>query len=376
MPIDGKPKCSYLGLTRGAFRVTRRGRWSILILTALVGACDEPHADKPVTLVTTEVARLEPRRQTVKLTGDVQARVRTELSFRVSGRVTERFVDVGAVVKSGDILAKVDPAEQLADFEGSKAAVKAAEAQLDAATAAFDRQKTLMASGFTTRVAHDQAQEGFETAKGRLEVARAQLGTSEDGVNNTKLRASADGIITARNIEVGQVVQSAQSAYTLAENGARDAVFEVYEALLLWRAESRTIEVSLLSDMTVTARADLREISPTVDATNASVRVKFAIQEAPSAMLLGSPVIGEASTIPVDRIVLPWSSLTSTPDGPAVWLVDSDSNTVSLKNIRVETYEDRAVIVGKGVSVGDRIVTEGTKFLRSGQRVTYVGARA
>jgi RND family efflux transporter MFP subunit len=157
-----------------------------LLLVALLGGCErDPVAARPATLVRTEIVHLEPRQSTIRLTGDIQARIRTELSFRVSGRVTERMVDVGAHVNAGDVLARIDPTEQQADLEGSKAAVAAAEAQLRVATATFERQKTLMASGFTTRVSYDQAQEGLRTAEGSLEAAKAQLGTSTDALTYT-----------------------------------------------------------------------------------------------------------------------------------------------------------------------------------------------
>ena len=86
------------------------------------------------------------------LTGEVQARFRADLSFRVSGRVLARPVDVGAHVIAGDLLARLDPAEQQADFDAATAALAAAEAQLRVAQATFDRQSNLLSSGFTTRV--------------------------------------------------------------------------------------------------------------------------------------------------------------------------------------------------------------------------------
>ena len=68
----------------------------------------------------TETVRLQARQVVIALTGDIQAKVRTELSFRVSGRVTERLVDVGMHVNAGDVLARIDPVEQQADLDGAK----------------------------------------------------------------------------------------------------------------------------------------------------------------------------------------------------------------------------------------------------------------
>jgi RND family efflux transporter MFP subunit len=286
------------------------------------------------------------------------------------------MVDVGAHVNAGDVLARIDPTEQQADLEGSKAAVFSAEAQLRVATATFERQKSLMASGFTTRVAFDQAQEGLRTAEGALEAAKAQLGTSTDALTYTELRASAAGTITARNIEVGQVAQSAQSAYTLAEDGGRDAVFDVYESIFLRPMDGDTITLTLLSDPSVTALARVREVSPTVDPKNATVRVKMAIQDTPPAMTLGSALSGEGRTKPVDRIVLPWGALTADANGAAVWVIDPKTGAVSLRSIVIETYETNSFVVSNGLAVGERVVTDGGKLLRPAQVVTYGSAAA
>lgn len=350
---------------------------AFLPVLLLLGACEKNVAEtRTATLVRTEVVRLQPRQAIIRLTGDVQARVSTELSFRVSGRVTERLADVGAHVNVGDVLARIDPTEQQADLEGSKAAVSAAEAQLRVATATFGRQKTLMAGGFTTRVAYDQAQEALRTAEGTLETAKAQLGTSTDALSYTQLRASAAGIITARNVEVGQVAQSGQSAYTLAEDGARDAVVDVYESIFLRQPESDVVSLALVSDPGVTARGRVREIAPTVDPKNATVRVKVAIQNAPAAMTLGSAIVGEGREKPVEKISLPWSTLTASVDGPAVFVVDPRTNAVALRTIAVETYETNSFVVSSGLEVGERVVTDGGKLLRPGQTVTFDGSNS
>ena len=100
-----------------------------------------------------------------------------------------------------------------------------------------------------------------------------------------------------------------------------------------------------MSDPAVTAPGRVREISPTVDPKNATVRVKVAIQNAPAAMTLGSPITGEARTKPVDKIVLPWSALTAALNGPAVWVIDPGTNVVSLKDIAIEIYETDSFVV-------------------------------
>jgi RND family efflux transporter MFP subunit len=342
-----------------------------LVLTG----CGERSAatSKPPTLVRTETVQLRDRQASVTLTGDVQARFRAELSFRVSGRVIARLVDIGAHVNAGDLLARIDPTEQQADLDAATAAVTAAESQVRMTSATFERQQALLANGFTTRASFDQAQEALRTAEGSLETANAQLGTSKDALTYTELRAGAAGVITARNLEVGQVAQSAQSAFTLAQDGERDAVFDVYESIFFQQPDSNRIALVLVSDPSVTAQGHGREVSPTIDPKTATVRVKVAIENPPAAMTLGSAVTGTAKWKPVQRIILPWSALAATGATPAVWVVDAGTRTVSLKPIAVDGYETGTIVIKSGLAPGDRVVTEGGKLLSPGQAVTFDG---
>src|SRR6202166_2991057 len=157
--------------------------FGVALVAAALSACNDRSAAPDRALyVRTELVQPLDRQSAVTLTGELQARFRADLSFRVSGRVVGRFVDVGAHVETGDVLARLDPAEEQADVDAATAAEGAVGAQLRVASATFERQKTLIAEGFTTRVAFDNAQEGLRNADASLEVAKAQLGTAKDEI--------------------------------------------------------------------------------------------------------------------------------------------------------------------------------------------------
>ena len=349
----------------------------VAVILAAAGAltgCGNP-APPPQTklFVKTVVTKLERRQTSVALTGEVQARFKADLAFRVSGRVIERMVDVGAHVNAGDVLAKIDPTEQLADIQSAKATVAAAESQLKVAQTNFERQQTLIEKGFTTRPTFDQAQQALRTAEGSLDGAKAQLGTANDTLTYTELRASAPGLITVRNIEVGQVAQAAQTAFTLAQDGARDAVLDVYESIFFMDFESDVIRLSLVSNPDVKATARVREVSPTIDPKNSTVRVKFSIDDPPAAMTLGSTVTGTGLSKPVQRIVVPWSAMATVDGAPAVWIVDPKTKQAATKRISVDSYETEAIVIKDGLAPGERVITEGGKLLSPGELVTYDG---
>ena len=348
---------------------------AVAMLGAALSSCNDGSANptKPAALVRTETVQLRDRQASVTLTGEVQARFSADLSFRFGGRVLERFVDVGAHVYAGDLLARLDPTEQQADLDAATAAVAAAESQLRVAQANFDRQKALLADRFTTQVAFDQAQEALRGAESPLESAKAQLGTAKDVLGYAELRAGAAGMITKRSLELGQVVQAAQPVFTLAQDGDRDAVFDVYESIFLGDFNPNQILLALVSDQSVTASGYVREVSPAVDPKSSTVRVKVAIQNPPAAMTLGSAVAGTAQAKPIAEITVPWTALMSLGSRPAVWIVDPATKTASLKTVEIGSYEAGAVVVKGGLELGDRVVVDGGKLLSFGERVTEEG---
>lgn len=351
---------------------------AVLLAAAALSGCND-HTAAPAAraaFVRTEIVQPRDQQASVTLTGEVQARFSASLSFRVTGRVIARKVEVGDHVNAGDVLAVLDPAEQQADVDAGTAAVASAEAQLRVAQATYDRRKGLMTSGFTTRTVYDQAEEGLRTAEGVLEAAKAQLGTAKDALGYTKLRAEAAGVITARNVEVGQVVQAAQSVFTLAQDGERDAVFYVYESIFFGDTDPDRVSLTLISDPRVTAIGRVREVSPVVDPKSSTIRVKVAIENPPPAMTLGSAVSGTVKAKHQEQIAVPWGALMAAGNKPAVWTVDPATRTVSLKPVTVSAYEAREVLVKAGLQPGERVVIDGGKLLSIGQHVTYEGDRS
>lgn len=357
----------------GRIRGAAAGSVAAIILAACSEAPPPPRSALRVGVEVTAVTDYAPE---IALTGEVAARVSSELSFRVGGRVLERRAEVGDRVAASQVLAVLDPEEQRANVTASEADVASAEAKVRQTTSTFERQKALIAQGFTTRRDYDQAEQELRTSQGSLEGARAQLGTARDGLDQTVLRPDAAGIITARSVEGGQVVQSAQTVYTLAQDGPRDAVFFVYESIFVREPSAPTIEVALVADPAVRALARIREVSPAVDTATGTVRVKFDIIDPPVGMTLGAAVVGRGRFTPERRIGLSWNVLSSRDGKPAVWIVDAGTKAVSLRPITIEAYDVERIVVRDGLDDGQMVVTRGQHLLHPGQVVEPVAEGA
>lgn len=340
----------------------------LVSLLALSGCNDEP--PPAPDLVRVRVQPVEPAdyAATAKMTGDVQARVQSDLSFRVGGKITQRKVDVGDRVGAKQVLAQLDPRDLQVNVDSAQAEVTAQQARVKQTQAAFERQVKLLPKGYTSQSEYDNAQAELHSSRSALAAAQAQLADAREQLSYTALVADAPGVITARKAEVGQVVQATAPIFSLARDGDRDAVFNVYESLFVDPPVDQPVTVALLDNPAIKATGRIREVTPAVSAQSGTLQVKVALQNVPASMPLGAVVSASLSGQVKPSVALPWAALTKDAKDPAVWLVDNDSK-VSLQKVNVARYLTGQVIVSDGLQQGQRVVIAGGQLLHPGMQV-------
>ncbi len=353
--------------------------WTGLLLPSLailLAGCepetnDQPPALRPVRTVTAEKGHVgDP----IVLTGHIQAENEAALAFRIGGRIIERSAGVGDHVEPDQILAKLDPQNELNALRSAQAALSAAEGQLVQARNNFGRQETLLARGFTTKVLFDQAQQTFQTAQAQVDDARAQLEIAEDRVGFTQLKANVTGTITARAAESGEVVQPGQMIFQVARQDGRDAVFEVPAQVLRSAQSDPTITVTLTDDPSVKATGRIRQVDPQADPVTRTFRVRVSLIDPPASMMLGATVSGRMDLEAAEAISIPASALTNFNRQPAVWIVDPSTSTVSMRNVEVARFDPGTVVISQGLDGGEIVVTAGVQALHPGQKVRLLGS--
>src|SRR5262249_10370837 len=198
----------------------------------------------------------------------------------------------------------------------AQAALAAAEGQLVEVSNNFDRQKTLLERGFTTKVLFDQAQQGLRTAQSRVDDAQAQLQLAEDRVSFTQLKANVTGSVTARGAEAGEVVQPRQMIFQVARQDGRDAVFDVPAQVIRSTPPDPRIVVTLTDDPSVTTVGRVRQVDPQADPITRTFRVRVSLIDPPAAMRLGETVTGRMQLEATPGISIPASALTSYNNHP------------------------------------------------------------
>lgn len=343
---------------------------------ALLAGCERKTEAKAVQArpVRTITAEKSGTGETVVLTGQISAENEASLAFRIGGRIIDRLVDVGARVEPDQVLARLDPQNELNALRSAQAAYSAAEGKLVEASNTFDRQKTLLPQGFTTQVLFDHAQQALRTAQANVDNAQAQLHIAKDRVSYTTLKAGVAGSVTARTAESGEVVQAGQTVFQVARQDGRDAVFDVPAQVIRSAPADPRISVSLTDDPSVTAMGRVRQADPQADPITRTFRVRVSLIDPPPAMFLGATVRGRMQLESAPSISVPASALTRINGQPAVWLVDPKELTVSLHNVAVERFDPGTVVISQGLHGGEIVVTAGVQALHPGQKVRLLGA--
>lgn len=312
--------------------------------------------------------------ETVSYTGRIQAENETRLAFRISGRMVERPINVGDHVEPGQVVAKLEPQDELNALRTAQASVAAAQGQLNQAQSNFDRQKTLLARDIASRAQFEQAESALKTARAQLDTAEAQLKAAKDRVSYTELRVDAGGTVVSTGAEPGEVVQAGQMIIRVARKDGRDAVFDVPAQLLRSAPSDPVITVSLTDDPAVTATGRVREVSPQADPVTRTFEVKVGLTDPPAAMRLGSTVVGRMKLDTAPVIEIPATALTEADRRPAVWVVDPKDMTVSLRNVEVARNDPATVAIAEGLDSGEIVVTAGTQALHPGQKTRLLDA--
>jgi len=359
-------------------RTTRLLKSKIAVAALLgisVAGCNKtappPEAARPVRTVTVE----HPAEgEIVSLTGHVRAKDEVSLAFRLDGRMIERPVNVGDVLKAGQVVARLDPQIQDNALRTAEANLASLKAVLTQARLTFDRQQELLKEGWTPRANFDEAQQKLLTVQAQIDAAQAQVRIAQEQQSYTVLYADGPGAVTAKGAEAGEVVRAGQMIVQLARQGGRDAVFDAPEQLMRTGPRDPRVEIVLNGDPSVKAVGRVREVAPQADAATRTYQIKVGIENAPEAMPLGATVTGSIQLSAPPGVEVPASALTEADGRPAVWVVDPQSKTVSLRSVEVLRHDSASVVISEGLETGEVVVTAGAQTLRPGQKVRLMGA--
>ena len=350
------------------------GTAGAVVLLAALALRDKPAAStaaQPLRPVQVQRVAFASDKRLREFVGVVRARHETDLGFRVAGKITERIVNVGDTVHSGDLIARLDPKDLQLQVASAEAEISAATSSLAQASSDEDRYAVLKARGFASVADYERKKAAKDEAEGRLERARRALELARNQLDYAELKANADGIITATPAEPGQVVAIGQAVARLAQRGEMEAVIALPET---WLAEAPASQASvrLWSGPKRRFMARLRELSPQADPTTRTYAARFTIENPDDTVALGmtaTVTLSHGEEAAVAKV--PLAAVLNRGTGPSVYVVGK-SDALELRPVTVTSFTADEALLTSGVGAGDRVVTLGVQTLVAGQKVRAI----
>lgn len=305
--------------------------------------------------------------------GEVRAEREPVLAFQVGGVIARRSVEIGTQVKAGQMLAALDIADLELRLAAQEAALREAISQRRLAAAERDRVEALLKRGLIGRAERDIRQTAFEAADAQMQQARSIVAAARRQSDYGVLRAPQDGVVTARHVEVGQVVAAGQPAFTLAIDGPRDVAIAIPEGNDDAMHVGDTVSIAFWRDPERRVAGEVREVAPAADAATRMRAVRIRVKDAGASPELGSSARVYARQSE-DALRVPLSAVLQSDKGPGVLVFDPKTSLLRRTPVKLGTFtEDGAML--HGIDANIWIAAAGVHVLRDGEHVIPVDHR-
>lgn len=339
-----------------------------------------------VTAVRTSPAEKKDLPQVVQITGNVKANNDVQVLPKSPGRVTRVFVDVGAVVKAGDVLATIEAVDMALRVKQSDAQLKQAQAGLEqaklqqgTAKRAFERAKALRDKGAMTQLDFEQAESGAAlgdvgilSAQAQVALAEANLGLAQKAYDDTRITTPVAGIVTKKSVNVGTMATAAVAAFAVQDQTSLKMEGSVPAAYVPLLKLETPVEITVDELPGRTFSGAVSRLAPTLDEATRRGNIEIALKPAEGLLpnMFGRAQISFGTS--ADVLVVPATAVLSIGGEPAVYVVSGDDGAAVTKLVRpkVGAKHFDEVVIEEGLSAGDQVVVSGNVGLKDGGRVT------
>lgn len=345
-------------------------RLSILLLSIGIVACGhkpDPADDTRYVKIFTVGNNFAQAASTFH--GIVHAEFEPNLSFRIAGKIISRSVDIGQIVKQGQVLASLDPTDYKLSADSAHAQVASAKSSYVTQQANLQRYKELLQQNFVSQAEYDSRKAQFDSAKAQYEEANNQLANSQNQVNYTVLKAPSDGVVTSINMEAGQVVTSGQTVATMAVSGVKEVEIELPEAQINNYKPGMPAEIKIWAT-DASYKGTIRIINQASDQQTRTFTARITINNPDANIKYGMTADVQVSPLNSrDGVELPLNSLYANGGKSYVWLMDKNSQAKLIPVEVISTNGSSMKIQPGSLHDGDKVVSAGSNLIYAGQKL-------
>jgi RND family efflux transporter MFP subunit len=358
-----------------------------LVAAAAVTGCGQEnrYVEPPLPKVTVAVPKRQAVTPYLEATGNTAAINTADLVARVSGFVEEVKYEDGAPVKKGTVLFTIELEPYRVKLEQARAAEVSAEGAFKQALAAYERQKELLDKKVTTQALYDQALATRVATQATLDQARSNTRLAAINVEYAQVKAPFDGVVSARQVSVGQYVGGTATPTLLASivqlnpiyvnfSVSEQDVVRIRQSMAL-RGITRDdvmripVEVALQDDHDYPHIGKIDYVAPTLDPKTGTLAVRGLLPNDKQVLLPGYFVRVRVPGPKQDAALLvPDAALGSDQGGRYLLIVNKD-NVVEQRKVEIGQLDGELRVIVKGINADDRVVVAGILRAIPGQKV-------
>lgn len=338
---------------------------------AFVACSEKAPIDPRVQTPLVKTVVVQPAADSARsFTGTVAARVQSDLGFRVAGKVLERYVDAGQLVKRGQPLMRIDPIDLQLAANAQREAVLVAKARADQTADDEIRHRGLVEEGAISASTYDQIKAAADSAHAQLKAAEAQANVAKNASSYAVLVAGADGVVVDTLVEPGQVVNAGQTVVRIAHSGKREAIVNLPETLR--PALGSIAQARLYGKDNLTVSAKLRQLSESADGLSRTFEARYVLDEALANAPLGATItlqIKESGASTKPGLAVPIGAIFDAGKGSGVWVLEGSPSHVTWRPVKILSIGDDTARIEGNLNVNDQIIGLGAHLLHEGEKV-------
>jgi len=312
--------------------------------------------------------------------GRAKASKEVNLSFRVTGPLITRPVDVGTVMNKGDLIARIDPRDFEVTLRNVKGQLDQAKAEQTRARKDYERIVRIRKedTGATSEAMLDKARDNFDSAQAAVKSLQAAVDSAKDQLEYTTLKAPFAGTIAAIFVENFQHVSAQQKIVRLLDNSTIEMVINIPESIIGSAKYIRKVSVVFDTYPSTPIIGVIKEIGTEASQSTRTFPVTLSMEQ-PADFKILPGMAGKTAEIEAE---FPDSKTSSTFDIPLsatfslgddnktwVWLVDKEKAIVHQQEVSIGELTDSGITILGGLAAGDLLVTAGVHYLKEGQQV-------
>jgi RND family efflux transporter MFP subunit len=337
-----------------------------LLVISLLSACAQPEPEpRPIRNLRTIVVGDISDIRNGQLPGRARSADEVDLSFDVSGTISERPVSIGSMVEKGELIARLDPR----DFQAN---VRSTEADARTAKRNYERGSELLKTDFISEAE-------FDRLEARVDITQANLDLAKKALSDSEIYAPFSGVIVNLSVEKFQSIRAKSPIARLLGVDMVEMVVNVSESQITNVHQIEKIEVEFDALPGIRLPATITEIGREASLTTRTFPITLSMEQPEGANVLAG-MAGTAyatatlSTEEASGYVIPVGALfgEATDNVSKVWVVDSNS-TVHSREVRVGRVTPGGVQIVEGLAAGEKIATAGVHTLSEGQQVLVAG---